>query len=40
MAQKEVYQHNDRLYELFTVEFPQGARQQIYFNITEYFKKP
>ena len=40
VAKKEVYQADDKVYDLITIEFPKGVKQQIFFNITKYFKKP
>ena len=40
IAQKEVFQHGDQVYDIITIEFPKGAQQQIFFDITKYFKKP
>jgi hypothetical protein len=40
MVKKEVCQHEDKVYDLITIEFPKGAKQQIFFEITKYFKKP
>jgi hypothetical protein len=40
VVKKEVYQTNDKVYDLITIEFPKGAKQQIFFEITTYFKKP
>jgi hypothetical protein len=40
VVKKEVYQHDDEVYDLITIEFPKGLKQQIFFDITKYFKKP
>ena len=40
VAQKEVYQHGEKVYDLFTIESPNGAKQMVFFDITKYFKKP
>ena len=40
VVKKEVYQHDDRAYDVITIEFPQEVRQQVFFDITKYFKKP
>ncbi len=40
IAKKEVFQHADQVYDIVTLEFPRGAKQQIFFDITKYFKKP
>jgi hypothetical protein len=40
MVKKEVYQYDDKVYDLITIEFLKGAKQQIFFEITTYFKKP
>lgn len=40
LVKKEVYPHDDRAYDVITIEFPQEARQQVFFDITKYFKKP
>jgi hypothetical protein len=40
VAKKEVYQCDDKVYDLITIEFPKGAKRQIFFDITKNFKKP
>ena len=40
VAKKAVYQSDDKVYDLITIEFPKGAKQQLFFDITKYFKKP
>jgi hypothetical protein len=40
LVKKEVYQHEDKVYDLVTIEFPKGAKRQIFFDITKHFKKP
>jgi hypothetical protein len=40
VVKKEVYQHDDRVYDVIIIEFPNEARQQVFFDITKYFNKP
>ncbi len=40
LVKQEVYQHDDTVYDVITIEFPKGAKRQIFFDITKYFKKP
>jgi hypothetical protein len=40
VVKKEVYQHDDQVYDVITIEFPNEARQQVFFDITKYFNKP
>jgi|WetSurMetagenome_2_1015567.scaffolds.fasta_scaffold1220638_1 hypothetical protein len=40
VAAKEVYEDGTRFYDLIRLEFPHGAKQSVYFDITTYFKKP
>ncbi|MCK9378142.1 MAG: hypothetical protein M0P73_18640 [Syntrophobacterales bacterium] len=40
IEQKEVYRHDDQVCDVITIEFPHGAKQQIFFDISKYFKKP
>jgi hypothetical protein len=40
VVKKEVFQRADKAYDVITVEFPRGAKQQVFFDITKYFKKP
>jgi hypothetical protein len=40
VVKKEVYQHGDQVYDVITIEFPNEVRQQVFFNISKYFKKP
>jgi len=40
VAKKEEYQHGDQVYDVITLEFPNETRQQVFFNISTYFKKP
>jgi hypothetical protein len=39
VAEKEVYQRGDQVYDLIRIEFPNGAKQYVFFNITPYFNK-
>ena len=39
VVKKEVYQHDAGVYDVSTVEFPNGVRQQVFFDISKYFKK-
>ena len=40
MAKKEVYQRHGEVYDVICIEFPNETRHDIFFNITQYFKKP
>jgi hypothetical protein len=40
VALKEVYQHNNKVYDRLHVEFPHDIKRYVYFDITPYFKKP
>jgi hypothetical protein len=40
VVKKEVYQHDAQVYDVITVEFPNEVRQQVFFDISKYFKKP
>jgi hypothetical protein len=40
VAEKEVYQHDAEVYDVITIEFPNNVRQQVFFDISKYFKKP
>ena len=40
VVKKAEYQHDNQVYDVITIEFPRGAKEQIFFNITKYFKKP
>ncbi|MGB8993326.1 MAG: hypothetical protein WCD80_14825 [Desulfobaccales bacterium] len=40
VVKKDVYQHDDRVYDVITIEFPHEVRQQVFFDITTYFHKP
>jgi hypothetical protein len=40
VVKKEVYQHEAEVYDVITIEFPNCVRQQVFFNISKYFKKP
>jgi hypothetical protein len=39
VAEKEEYQHDDKVYDLYTIEFPNDTRQMVFFDITKYFEK-
>ena len=40
VVKKDVYQHDDRVYDVITIEFSKEVRQQVFFDISKYFKKP
>ena len=40
IAEKEVYQTDNKVYDQVYVEFPKGIKRCIFFDITTYFKKP
>jgi hypothetical protein len=40
IAEKEVYQHNNKAYDRLRLEFPRGVNRYVFFDITPYFKKP
>jgi hypothetical protein len=40
IAEKEVYQQNNKVYDRVYVEFPHGVKRCIFFDITPYFNKP
>lgn len=40
VVKKDVYQHDDQVYDVITIEFPKEVRQQVFFDISKYFKKP
>jgi hypothetical protein len=40
VVKKEVYQHDTQVYDVITIEFPKLTRQQVFFDISKYFKKP
>jgi hypothetical protein len=40
IAEKEVYQQNNKVYDRLRIEFPHGVSRYVFFDITPYFKKP
>jgi hypothetical protein len=40
VVKKELYQHDAEVYDVITIEFPNEVRQQVFFDIGKYFKKP
>jgi hypothetical protein len=40
VVKKEEYQQVGQVYDIITVELSHGAKRQIFFDITKYFKKP
>jgi hypothetical protein len=40
VVKKEVYQHEAQVYDVITIQFPNDVRQQVFFDISKYFKKP
>lgn len=39
MVKREEYQHDGKVYDLITIEFPNEIRRMVFFDITGYFKQ-
>ncbi len=40
VVKTEVYQHDAEVYDIITIEFSNNVKQQVFFDISKYFKKP
>ncbi len=40
VEKKAEYQHDKQVYDVITVEFPNQAKHQVFFDISKYLKKP
>jgi len=39
MVKREEYQHDGKVYDLITIEFPNEIRRMVFFDISRYFNK-